>query len=118
MKPSDSAKEVNKVWEKNWEDYRKQPNTQPSKTNSIVIPLFKSFGGLFALSSALRVVNILIQVVSLMKYVCHYKFSGTFAEKKNTVVPGFRALGPSTAKSALNPGSALFPRLDLVHFVP
>ena len=35
-----------------------------------------------------------------------------------TVVPGFRALGPSTAKSALNPGSALFPRLDLVHFVP
>ena len=26
-----------------------------------------------------------------------------------TVVPGFRALGPSTAKSALNPGSALFP---------
>ena len=35
----------------------------------------------------------------------------------NTVVPGFRALGPSTAKSALNPGSALFPRLDLEHFV-
>ena len=34
-----------------------------------------------------------------------------------TVVPGFRALGPSTAKSALNPGSALFPRLDLEHFV-
>ena len=36
---------------------------------------------------------------------------------RNTVVPGFRALGPSTAKSALNPGSALFPRLDLEHFV-
>ena len=35
----------------------------------------------------------------------------------NTVVPGFRALGPSMAKSALNPGSALFPRLDLVHYV-
>ena len=34
-----------------------------------------------------------------------------------TVVPGFRALGPSTAKSALNPGSTLFPRLDLVNFV-
>ena len=34
----------------------------------------------------------------------------------STVVPGFRALGPSTAKSALNPGSAIFPRLDLVHF--
>ena len=37
--------------------------------------------------------------------------------QSTTVVPGFRALGPSTAKSALNPGSALFPRLDLVHFV-
>ena len=33
-----------------------------------------------------------------------------------TVLPGFRALGPITALSALNPGSALFPRLDLVHF--
>ena len=33
-----------------------------------------------------------------------------------TVVPGFKALGPSTAKSALNPGSALFPRMDLVYF--
>ena len=33
-----------------------------------------------------------------------------------TVVPGFRELGPSKALSALNPGSALFPRLDLVPF--
>ena len=33
-----------------------------------------------------------------------------------TVLPGFRALGPITALSALNPGSALLPRLDLVHF--
>ena len=31
-----------------------------------------------------------------------YNFS-----QKSTVVPGFRALGPSTALSALNPGSAL-----------
>ena len=37
--------------------------------------------------------------------------------KSYTVVPGFRALDPSTAKSALNPGSALFPRLDLEHLV-
>ena len=47
--------------------------------------------------------------------------SGTYyglKRQESTVVPGFRALGPSTAKSALNPGSALFPRLDLVHFVP
>ena len=36
----------------------------------------------------------------------------------NTVVPGFRALGPSTAQSALNPGSALFPGLDLVQIEP
>ena len=34
----------------------------------------------------------------------------------NTVVPGFRALGPSTPLSALNLGSALFPILDLEHF--
>ena len=38
------------------------------------------------------------------------------ALETNTVVPGFRALGPSMAKSALNPGSALFPMLDLEHF--
>ena len=35
---------------------------------------------------------------------------------QSTVVPGFRALGPMTALSALNPGSALFQILDLVHF--
>ena len=28
-------------------------------------------------------------------------------------VPGFRALGPSTALRALNPGRALFPTLDI-----
>ena len=38
------------------------------------------------------------------------------ALETNTVVPGFRALGPSMAKSALNPGSALFPMLKLEHF--
>ena len=38
------------------------------------------------------------------------------ALETNTVVPGFRALGPSMAKSALNPGSALFPISDLEHF--
>ena len=35
---------------------------------------------------------------------------------KGTVVPGFRAFGSLTAESALNPGSALFPVLDLEHF--
>ena len=34
----------------------------------------------------------------------------------STVYPGFRAHGTLAAKSALNPGSALFPMLDLEHF--
>ena len=37
---------------------------------------------------------------------------------KSTVDPGFRALGLSKATSALNPGSTLFPSLDLVYFEP
>ena len=40
----------------------------------------------------------------------------SFMDKVCTVVPVFKALGPSTAQRALNPGSALFPRLDLEHF--
>ena len=50
--------------------------------------------------------SILVGIISTMVHI----------QKPITVVPGFRALGLLTAKSALNPGSALFPRLDLVHF--
>ena len=44
-------------------------------------------------------------------YIGSWKIQSTI-----TVVPGFKALGPLTALSALNPGSALFPILDLEHF--
>ena len=40
----------------------------------------------------------------------------SFMDEVCTVVPVFQALGPSTAQRALNPGSALFPSLDLVYF--
>ena len=67
-------------------------------------------------NARVKVMTILFQ--SVLK--CRYDKFHCIAFKihgKRTVVPGFRALGPSTAKSALNPGSALFPRLDLEHFV-
>ena len=35
--------------------------------------------------------------------------------KQVTVVPGFRALGPSTASSALNPGTILLSYMEFVH---
>ena len=39
-----------------------------------------------------------------------------YCNKVYKVLPGFRALGPPTAKSALNQGSAIFPRYDLFYF--
>ena len=79
LKPSDSAKQINSIWEKNWADQHRSYHPRQSHTNekcSIVIPLIKSFGGLFAFSSAIRLINILIQVVrhsNLKESMFHYK---------------------------------------------
>ena len=68
LKPSDSAKAINEIWESNWTAENHQCTGVNDIHNhpkaSILWPLFKCFGGTFLVASAIRLTNILIQVGS------------------------------------------------------
>ena len=68
LKPTDGAAAINESWNKNWsQEVERKANKQGGTTvtnGSILLPLVKTFGGMFLVASLIRMANILIQVVS------------------------------------------------------
>lgn len=70
LHPDDSSRNIIPVWEQNWEKQKEQKSRNAKDANvvnlSIVPTMIRSFGGLFAVASFIRFINILMQMVSMM----------------------------------------------------
>ena len=68
LNPDNSSQTIIPAWEKNWEKQRKKKlrNAKiPTQINLSIVPtIVQSFGGLFAVATFVRFLNILMQMVS------------------------------------------------------
>ena len=72
LHPDNSSRNIIPVWEQNWgkQKERKSHNAKnPNVVNLSIVPtIVRSFGGLFALASFIRFINILMQLVRMMQF--------------------------------------------------
>ena len=83
LNPADSSRQIIPIWENNWKKQwqKKLHKTQnPSEIKLSIVPtIVRSFGGLFAVASFVRFINILMQLVrehkSLIQYYSLYYYN-------------------------------------------
>ena len=67
LNPADSARQIIPIWENNWQKQKEKKLRKAKDSSEIkvsIIPtMIRSFGGLFAVASFVRFINILMQLV-------------------------------------------------------